>query len=116
MDELKYSEIVVYQELAKLGFVHMQVAKPGKISITLTAAGTPVVLTAPLQEASTSPHTATDRCLHLVAGNRLRLADLPTKPIDIARRMSLRGWVIYEKTITGSAGRASRLMAGRFLN
>ena len=39
MDALDYGKHVVYQELAKLGFVEMQVAKRGKIALIWTESG-----------------------------------------------------------------------------
>ncbi|MFS2324601.1 hypothetical protein U2P60_04150 [Brucella sp. H1_1004] len=39
MDALGYGEQVVYQELVKLGFVDMQVAKRGKIALIFTESG-----------------------------------------------------------------------------
>lgn len=104
MDKMEYREIVAYQELSKLGFVDMHVPKRGKINIILTEAGTRVHASRYISKKPvlrlTQPQIA---ALRLVASNRLQFNDLPTKAVDVLRRMFLRGWIAYEEDDNGTS-------------
>ncbi|PWL19254.1 hypothetical protein DKP76_01450 [Falsochrobactrum shanghaiense] len=103
MDKMEYPEIVAYQELAKLGFVDMQVPRRGKITLVLTAAGAQLSTSGYISKKPvlrlTQPQIA---ALRLVSGNRLRFNDVPAKAVDVVRRMALRGWIIYEEDSDGT--------------
>lgn len=109
MDSLEYREIVAYQELAKLGFAHMEVSRRSKAWTVLTEKG---------KQVRTAGYFSKKAVLNLTEPqiNLLRYlndgppeesvgrstSEMPDTMIDVCRRMSLRGWVEWSEGWRGT--------------
>lgn len=98
MDRLSYPELVVYQELSKLGFADMKVTRRKKPSIFLTDLGQKVRAAGYLSKKPVVRLTQPQiNAMRLVASSRLCHRTMPARAIDVVRRMVIRGWVVYEE-------------------
>lgn len=102
MDQLGYGEPVVYQELVKLGFVDMRVAKRGKIALILTESGQQLRESGYLSKRPVIRLTAAQMAgLRFLAEAPRHFNDVPAQMKEPIRRLRVRGWATSEEDEQG---------------
>lgn len=102
MDQLGYGEHIVYQELVKLGFVDMRVAKRGKIALILTESGQQLRESSYLSKRPVIRLTAAQMAgLRFIAEAPRHFNDIPAQMKEPIRRLRIRGWAISEEDEQG---------------
>lgn len=96
LDKLDYGEVIVWQELDKLGIVRMN-PKRRKLAIMLTDLGEQVRANNYLSKKPvvrlTEPQIA---ALRFIAGGPRTYNDIPGPMVDVCRRLRIRGWAEWE--------------------
>ncbi|MHA6645844.1 hypothetical protein [Mesorhizobium sp. A623] len=102
MDALKYSEVVAYQELAKLGMTDMQVGSRRRVAIVLTDLGRQVRAKGYFSKKPVIRLTEPQiNALRFLVGGHRHYNEIPAHMIDVCRRMGLRGWAEWEEDDAG---------------
>jgi hypothetical protein len=101
LDKLEYREVVVWQELDKLGFADLKIRRR-KAVVVLTDLGAKVRANGYLSKNPvvrlTGPQIV---ALRFLAGGPRGFNDMPATMIDVCRRMSIRGWAEWQGDING---------------
>ncbi|KQZ18665.1 hypothetical protein ASD50_21985 [Mesorhizobium sp. Root552] len=101
LDKLEYREVVVWQELERLGFADMKIRRR-KAVIVLTERGARVRSSGYFSKKPviklTQPQIAALR--FLAAGPRT-FNDMPSHMVDVCRRMGIRGWAEWQGDVGG---------------
>lgn len=101
LDDMEYNEVVVWQELDKLGMADMKVHRR-KAVIVLTDLGAQVRANGYFSKKPvirlTEPQIAALR--FLAAGPR-GYNDMPGHMVDVCRRLGIRGWAEWQGDING---------------
>lgn len=101
LDKLDYREIVVWQELDKLGMADMRTHRQ-KAVIVLTDLGRQVRASGYFSKKPvvrlTAPQIA---ALRFLAGGPRGYNDMPGHMVDVCRRLGIRGWAEWQGDETG---------------
>lgn len=102
MDALDYGEHIVYQELVKLGFVDMQVAKRGKIALVLTDSGQQMRASGYISQKPVIRLTVAQLAgLRFLAEAARYFNDVPAQMKEPIRRLRIRGWATSDEDAQG---------------
>ena len=101
LDDMGYREVVVWQELDKLGMVRTN-PKRRKLAIVLTELGKQVRANGYFSKKPvvrlTEPQIA---ALRFLAGGPRGYNEMPSHMVDVCRRLGLRGWAEWQGDIHG---------------
>lgn len=101
LDDMEYREVVVWQELDKLGMVRTN-PKRRKLAIVLTELGKQVRANGYFSKKPvvrlTEPQIA---ALRLLAGGPRGYNEMPSHMVDVCRRLGIRGWAEWQGDIDG---------------
>ncbi|SFI59492.1 hypothetical protein [Aerobium aerolatum] len=101
LDDMEYREVVVWQELDKLGIVRTN-PRRRKLAVMLTELGEQVRANGYFSKKPvvrlTQPQIA---ALRFLAGGPRGYTDMPGHMVDVCRRLGIRGWAEWQGDETG---------------
>ncbi|MBI1620797.1 hypothetical protein [Aquamicrobium zhengzhouense] len=101
LDDMEYREVVVWQELDKLGIVRTN-PRRRKLAVMLTELGEQVRANGYFSKKPvlrlTQPQIA---ALRFLAGGPRGYNDMPGHMVDVCRRLGIRGWAEWQGDETG---------------